>query len=142
MLRSYSRLQCRCRLRHSSSFSECLPERLWVANVRFHRKYKGSFSIVTSRKVRNRLHQASNRLLQRDRLGRIFLHLLTSLLVNCRTLLRCFSVDDDKFDESWRDCARAWRTIPTNRSSTLWLRTRDISTYLQLNLVATFSPSW
>lgn len=45
MLRAYSRLQFRCRLRHSSSFSDCLPERLWVANVRFHRRTKAAFQL-------------------------------------------------------------------------------------------------
>lgn len=45
MLRAYSRLQFRCRLRHSSSCSDCLPERLWVANVRFHRRTKAAFQL-------------------------------------------------------------------------------------------------
>lgn len=45
MLRAYSRLQFRCRLRHSSSFPDCLPERLWVANVRFHRRTKAAFQL-------------------------------------------------------------------------------------------------
>lgn len=45
MLRAYSRLQFRCRLRHSSSFPDCLPERLWFANVRFHRRTKAAFQL-------------------------------------------------------------------------------------------------
>ena len=72
----------------------------------------------------------------------MFMILSSRMLVNLATLFRFFGKFSVELEMTNPPCwYRAWRTIPTNNSSMLWFSTTDVSTYLHLNLSASFLAS-
>lgn len=72
----------------------------------------------------------------------MFMILSSRMLVNLATLFLFFGKFSVELEMTNPPCwYRAWRTIPTNNSSMLWFSTTDVSTYLHLNLSASFLAS-
>ena len=135
---------CLILLRNNSTYSSTVHNQQRTSTIipwalidnRSLRMLEGNKAVTSSLILK---HQGSKRFLHRDLLGRIFLHLLIRFFVNCWTLLKCFSVVVE-VGVYW-GCDRAWRTMSTSKSSTLWLSTMEISKYVQSNILAIFSPS-